>query len=119
LPPGRQPGGVEMLQDAPHQEVGIEVLRLNLQPLLSPDPEVPDQVGELASSLREVVRRASANGVRPRLYHSVPLEAAQPLAEHAGGDRMKTLQDFTEVVAACHDLAEDQRGPALGEYLRG
>jgi hypothetical protein len=30
---------------------------------------------------------------------------------------MQSLEDLAEVVPARKDLAKDQRGPALGEYL--
>src|SRR5205814_819476 len=91
-PPGWQPGGVELLQDAPHQKVGVKVGGLKIEPLLPPDTQAAHQFGELASGLGKVVGRTSASRVWPSLNHPVALEAAQTLSEHARRDGMKALQ---------------------------
>jgi len=47
LPARRQLVGGQVLEDAPHQEVGVELLPLQLEPLLPPDPQAADHLGQL------------------------------------------------------------------------
>src|SRR5258708_30323241 len=45
-------------------------------------------------------------------------EPPQPLAEQGRRGAVEPFQDLIEVVAVAHELAHDQRRPALGEDLR-
>ena len=104
-------------EDRPHGDVGVKMLALHLEPLLTPDPETADDLGQLAAGVGQVVGRAPARGIGPGFDHPLLLEAAQALAEHAWRDGVQPLQDLTEVVMVGHDLAHDQRSPAFGEHL--
>ena len=100
---------------------GVDVVRAELveQPLDRPAAERVDDRLEVLAGRREVVLVAPAGGRRPRLDHALALEVPQPLDQQRAGDAGQAPGDVVEAGVAEHQLAQDQRRPAVGEHLAG
>src|SRR5262249_19010568 len=94
-----------MLEELPHQGVGITVLGSNLHPLLSPYTDANDELRQLVPRLRQVVRRAAPGWVGPRFDDADPLQASQSLAEYARRNAVQALEDLAEVMVFRLELA--------------
>jgi hypothetical protein len=104
---------------APQHERGVGVFVAQLQPLFAPVVERPQDAGQVAAGVGELVGDAAAPGLGAGLDHADALKEAQPLGEETVRKPGRSGADLAERGAACHQVADDDRRPSLGEDLRG
>ena len=95
----------------PQREVGVVVLGAALPPPRTPGAEGHAHLRQLRPARRQPV---PAPGPRD---HALPLQRAQPPGQHAARDAGRAREEVAEPVAADHEVAQDDRRPALGEDL--
>ena len=117
---GRQAVELEEGVDRLHEVRRVAMLAAELDPVLRPYPKVVQHLLKLASSLSRVIRPTPPRSVGPALQNAGGLERPQPFGQQALRDPADTPLDLAEVVVVEeHDLAQDQRRPALGDHLAG
>ena len=95
---------------------GSQVLGADLAPAGAPGAQRHAHLGQLRAALGEPV--AGRPVARRACHHAVALQPAQPGGQHAARQTRRAGQDLAEPLAADHQVAQDDRRPALGEHLR-
>src|SRR5688500_16099302 len=113
----REPVSAERVAHRPQGHEGIEVLGSDLEPARAPLAERPADGEQVVARDRELVVVPAPAGLGRRLDHSEPLELPESLGEQGAGESGRALQDLAEARTAKVQVADDQRGPALGEDL--
>lgn len=102
----------------PHQEIGIEILvrQILARPAVAPGAERIDHRAELATAGGEMVFLMSILA-GSLLDDAAALEGVQALGEKIPRDPWNAAVDVGESSPAHEQLAQNERGPALGEDL--
>src|SRR5947208_312230 len=101
-----------------HEVRGVAILAPQVDPVLRPDAQLVEHRLELPARGGRVVLPAPAGPVRMALDDAGLLECPQARREQALADAPHAVLDLAEVVPVeQHDLAEDERRPALGNDL--
>ena len=121
-PAGGQPLGVDPPVHPPRQRDRVDLVRVELveQPLRPPTARAPSTHRlEVLAGRGEVVLVAPPGRRRPGLDDALALEVPQPLHQQRARDAGQAAGDVVEPGVAEHQLADDQRRPAVGEHLAG
>src|SRR5262249_22287770 len=111
----RQACWVDQPGKHPECQIRVDVLRQDLAPACGPSAEGGADIAELAAGVGEPVARPGT----PRFSFDNPsrFQVAQALRQHAARQTWRTVEDLAESLAAEHQVADDDRSPALSEDL--